>query len=131
MWINSFKMKKDFESTVEWYINTQKKYYKCKSIKYIKKNEIYSLIDKCIFDKLIFIKDASIKKKLRWEFEEFYCMAAFIDIKNKMKEMTYPFVTETSALLEIESKEYEITACFITPIGSRVVVTTIGKTKDD
>lgn len=131
MWINSFKMKKDFESTVDWYIKTQKKYFQCKSIKYIKKDELYTIIEKCIFNKLIFVTDVSIKKKLRWEFEEFYCMAAFIDIENNMQKMTYPLITETSALLELESDEYEITACFITPIGSRVVVTTIGRTKND
>ncbi|MEQ1485952.1 hypothetical protein [Methyloglobulus sp.] len=124
-------MKKDFESTVNWYVKSQKKYFQCKSVKYIKYDELKVLLTECIFDKLIFIKDNSedsIKHNLLWQFEEYYGLASTSDNENNP---FHPLVREVSALLELESDEYEIFACFMTPIGNHVVVTTIGRVKDD
>ena len=124
MWINSFKIRKNFETSVELYIEELGSDFSCKSIKYIQYEELSVIIKECIFDKTTSLNNDSSKKALQWHYEEYYGLASTIDNENNP---FHPLISETSALLELKSGEYNISACFITPVGNRIVVTTIGK----
>jgi hypothetical protein len=126
MWINSFKMQQNFESTVEWYIDSLGDDFICSSVEYIKYDKLEVIIKESIFDKIIYLNNDSVKKALHWHYIEYYGLASTTENESNP---FHPLISETSALLKLKSDEYDISACFITPVGSHVVVTTIGKVK--
>ena len=123
--VSCFKMQGDFNNTVEWYIKENKKEFGCVNKGKISYNEILPLIKKNIFNKMHSSISESIKKNLEWHLVEYYGLASTIE--NEENPFN-PLVSEKSVLIEKTSIEYEISTCFITPIGSHIVVTTLGNT---
>ncbi len=123
IWVSCFQMKGSFENTVEWYIKKNEKEFNCINKGNIGYNELLPIIKQEIFNKMHPSISESVKEKLEWHLIEYYGLASTIENE---KNPFNPLVSEMSVLLEKTSTEYEILACFITPVGEHIVVTTRG-----
>ena len=124
MWINCFPMQNNLETTVNRYINKIKDDFTCKGIRNVKFDDLLPVIRNNIFSKIKTMPSETVIKDLEWQFIEYYGLASTIEDENNPFN---PLVSNPSVLIELESNEYEISACFITPVGKHIVVTTFGK----
>ncbi|MCU7843059.1 MAG: hypothetical protein KZQ93_04385 [Candidatus Thiodiazotropha sp. (ex Monitilora ramsayi)] len=126
LWINKFPINRDFEHTVDWYVDEIKKDFVCKSKSLVGGKEVKRILRENVFDKLVQIKDKAILREYEWQFYEYYGLASTsIHIDNPFSSLS----RENSYLLELTSKEYRISACLVTPVGNHIVVVTIGELK--
>ncbi len=126
LWINSFPISKDFEHTVEWYVNEIKDDFPCKTKCLITGKEVKKILRENVFDKLVQVKDKAVLREYEWQFYEYYGLASTsFDIDSPFS----PLSREKSYLLELTSKEYKISTCLVTPVGNHIVVVTIGELK--
>jgi hypothetical protein len=123
MWINIFPMHGDFEASVTWYINKICADFECTAKRYVSYKELQEIITRSIFNKIVSTQSEQVSKMLNWQFIEYYSLASTVE--NESNPFN-PLVSEKTVLIELSSNEYEIEACFITPVGKNIVVATLG-----